>query len=477
VLPSDDPQLARAWVELADWQLSGGDQDVGQALDRAIVAARQRGKGGVELLVDGLHKRAQRQLRFGGAYGAVLADLREAHAIAVRHLGTGHPVSLGATAHLSDLLSEKDAPMAERLALTEQAYAAALASAALSASDPRVLEIQGAHAQNLLEAGRGREAMALLRAAAETARQYHRGGLPDEVAQRGLFYGRALTGDAAGALEAAQQAHALAAAREPAGGLNRAVRADNVMNAALFARRIEAATAMIKEFDEQSDSLNPWADAKRVWLMNFTGDAIGAAQFAPRAIERAQSWPWHATSARLGWSYALRQAGRPDEADRILQPLAEGRPTWSEFEDIWKERSAVKLALGDAAQALSLADKSIRRNAVSKLQTDPYLSDLQLTRGQALLQLGRAEEALAAFRISDEFWRDYDATSHWAAAASYWLARALIETGDTATGRPMLKAAQARLAKSPMPAHRRLAAATEGSSKSRVSEVRTVMSR
>jgi len=98
---------------------------------------------------------------------------------------------------------------------------------------------------------------------------------------------------------------------------------------------------------------------------------------------------------------------------------------------------------------------------LSLLQTYPYLSDLQLTRGQALLKLGRAEEALAAFRISDEFWRSYEPKSHWAAEASYWVARALIEAGDTATGKPMLKAARARLAKSPMPLHRALAASTE----------------
>ena len=62
--------------------------------------------------------------------------------------------------------------------------------------------------------------------------------------------------------------------------------------------------------------------------------------------------------------------------------------------------------------------------------------------------------------ISDEFWRSYDPASHWAAEASYWLARALIDTGDRAAGQPMLKSARVRLAKSPMPSHRSLATPT-----------------
>jgi tetratricopeptide (TPR) repeat protein len=457
-LPADDPRLARAWIEIADWQLLG-DKDVGPALDRAIATARQMGERGAELLVDGLHKRAQRRLIWEGRLGDSLTDVREAHSIAVKHLGPGHPTTLTATARLSDWLAEDDA-MAERLALTEQAYAAALANAELGASDPRLLEIQGAHAINLVNSGRGREGLDLLRAAAKTARQYHGGGLPAEIALTNLFEGLVATGDAAGALEAAQQAYALAAARETAGGFNRAIRADMVVHAALISRRVEAAPPMLTEFASHSNN-NSWADSKRVWLMSFTGDTVGAARFAPVAIESATraKWSWHAISARLGWSYALRQDGHPDEADRVLQPLAQEKEliSWSEFSDILKERAAVKLALGDAAQALSLIDAAIRRKAVSKLQTDPYLSDLYLTRGQALLQLGRANEALEAFRIAADFWGSYDADSHWSAEASYWLARALIETGDPATGRPMLKAVQPRLAKSPMPSHRALA--------------------
>ena len=199
----------------------------------------------------------------------------------------------------------------------------------------------------------------------------------------------------------------------------------------------------------------------RVWLLVYEGNTAGAAQLAPHAIEVAtrRKWPWWATTARLGWSYALRQDGQPEQADRVLQPLMQDSRELDpvDFRDVLKERASVQLALGNAMQALSLTDESIRHASGVKLQTDPHLSDLHLTRGQALLKLGRTAEARDAFRISDEFWRSYDPASHWAAEASYWLARALIETGDAAAGRPMLKAAQTRLAKSPMPSHRALA--------------------
>jgi tetratricopeptide (TPR) repeat protein len=235
-----------------------------------------------------------------------------------------------------------------------------------------------------------------------------------------------------------------------------------MLNAALQARRIEAVAPTLKEARLLKVN-EDWIEAMLVWLRNYEGDAVGAAELAPRAIEIAtqRGWPFWIKSAKLGWSYALRQMGQPAHAQRILESLAqESEPNaGADFGDVLKERAAVELALGDATQALATVDKAIEGLSKVRLQTDPHLSELQLTRGQALLQLGRADEALAAFRVSDEFWRGYDPKSHWAAEATYWLARALIDSGDRATGRPMLKGARARLAKSPMPSHRALAAA------------------
>jgi tetratricopeptide (TPR) repeat protein len=139
---------------------------------------------------------------------------------------------------------------------------------------------------------------------------------------------------------------------------------------------------------------------------------------------------------------------------------------FDEDEDFLSESAAVWLAAGSAQTALDLSNRALVAFQRVRLQVDPALSDLHVTRGQALLALKRPAEARDAFRIADDFWRGYDSDSHWSAEASYWLARALIETGDAATGKPMLKAAQARLAKSPMPLHRQLAARTAAAGQS-----------
>ena len=60
-LPPDDLQLARAWIEISDWQMLESER-VGSALDRAIETARKLGDRGTELLIDGLQKRARAQV-------------------------------------------------------------------------------------------------------------------------------------------------------------------------------------------------------------------------------------------------------------------------------------------------------------------------------------------------------------------------------------------------------------------------------
>ena len=103
-LPPDDLQLARAWIEISDWQMLESER-VGSALDRAIETARKLGDRGTELLIDGLQKRAGRRFRSGSQADGMI-DVREAYDIAVRRLGAGHPARLGATAALSNVLTE-----------------------------------------------------------------------------------------------------------------------------------------------------------------------------------------------------------------------------------------------------------------------------------------------------------------------------------------------------------------------------------
>jgi serine/threonine-protein kinase len=454
VLPASDPRLARAWIEGAEWHVTER-VEIEPEFDRAIQTTRELGRDGAELAVEGLWLRARRLNILGRTQDAE-TDLRESHALAIKYFGEGDPKTLRATLRLLRVQDD------DRLLLTENAYRAALSNADLPRSDPVFLEVLAAHALVLCEVERGREGLRLLHATVDTARQKHGSGAATARALGALSTGLELTGDVAGAYESMREAHKLGAARNPEGSVHRGVTATSVLRAALIARRPEAAAQMVKEAGPTKLHAD-WIQALLVWLKNYEGDAVGAAELAPRAIEiaRQRNWPGWIRSAQLGWSYALRQIGQPEQAQRILESLAQAseRVVRTDIVDVLTERAAVELALGDAAQALVTVDKAIEGLSKVRLQTDPGLSDLQLTRGQALLQLGRAEEALAAFRVADEFWRGYDTKSHWAAEASYWLARALIDTGDGATGRPMLRAARARLAKSPMPSHHALAAA------------------
>ena len=426
---------------------------------------RQRGKGGADLAIEGLQQRAWRR-GIKGRQAEAVADLREAHGLAVKYFGESDRRTLQATVRLQVWLD--DAPIAQRLELTGNAYRAALTST--DRTDPIFIEVQAYHGKNLCRAGQGREGIELLRSAVGTARQKHGGGVITERALKALHEGLLLTGDVAAGLEVAREAYGLAAAREPLGGYQRALRANNVLFAALLARRIDGIAPMQKDLEVNiapgayrvaSEGTEDWHQTMQVWLLIYEGKTAAAAQLAPHAIKVATRWKWPewATAARVGWSYALRQDGELEKAERMFQNQRQDLllTDVNDFTDVLKERASVQLALGNAMQALSLADESIQRASTVKLQTDPHLSDLHLTRGQALLKLGRTAEARDAFRISDEFWRRYDPASHWAAEASCWLARALIETGDAAAGRPMLKAAQTRLAKSPMPSHRSLA--------------------
>jgi eukaryotic-like serine/threonine-protein kinase len=459
LLPASDPRLMRAWIEAAEWRIETFRDKIGPELDRAIEALRQRGRDGAEAAIEGLQLRSQR-LGLAGDLRTAAADLREARLLAIKYFGAGHPKTLLATVRQQRL---RDEPIAARLELTDSALRAALTNPDLPRFDPVFLELQAAHGRNLCEAGRGREGLALLQAAVDAARQQHSGALVTENALDSLSWGLFWTGDVAGMLRITREAYALAAAREPRRSFHRAVTANSVLRAALLARQIDGIAPIVSEaaqFDETRD----WQQAMLVWLKNYEGDVAGAAALAPHALAIADrsGWAHWAESARLGWSFALRQLGQPMLAQRILEPLAQkSKPGELDLADVLKERSAVQLAIGDSALALETAEIAIGHLSKSKLRTDPHLADLQLTRGQALFKLGQPEEALAAFRVSKEFWDAYEPTSHWAAEAKFWLARALIEVGEASTGQPMLQAAQDRLANSPMPLHRHLASPAE----------------
>jgi serine/threonine-protein kinase len=465
-LPPDDLNLMRVWVRLADWQLID-DNQVMRELDATIDRTRLLGRRGAQILVEGLTARAAlRQYRLSRLEEGQ-ADVRAAYEVAVRHFGPGDPIALRVALEMS----ERRFRVSESLPVIESSYRAANANPGLGLAHPDRLRIQSVYGMLLCVSGRGREGLELLRASASIARKHHGGSLPTEYTLAALRVGLVVTGDARGSMAAAKEALELASAREPPGALNRGMRSNMVVFSAIAARRIDEALPLVREADvlamrregDRPDVASVLVNQHKIWVMNLAGDTVGAEDLAERtiALAEAQGIRPFVRSIRLAWSYALRKNGKALEAERLLADLPDPRlGDFDEDEDFLSESAAVRLAAGDAQAALDLSDHALRAFQRIRLQIDPALSDLHVTRGQALLALKRPAEARDAFQIADDFWRVYEADSHWSAEASYWLARALIETGDTATGKPMLKAAQARLAKSPMPLHRRLAAET-----------------
>ena len=352
VMPASDARLASAWIQASQWQVFA-DEEIDAEVDRAIETMRQRGKEGADLAIEGLQQRARSRGNRGRPAEAV-ADVREAHGLAVKYFGESDRRTLQATVRLQGFL--EDVPIAQRLEVTGNAYRAALTNT--DRTDPIFLEVQAAHGMNLCLAGQGREGLELLRSAVDTARQRHGGGIITERVLGALRSGLLTTGDVAAGLEVARDVYGLAAAREPYASHQRAMQANYVLLTALVARRIDGIAPMLKEA-EAREIHKDWHQALRVWLLVYEGNTAGAAQLAPHAIEVAtRKWPWWAPTARLGWSYALRQDGQPEQAERVLEPLMQDsiEPNPFDFADVLKERASVKLALGDATQALSLSE-------------------------------------------------------------------------------------------------------------------------
>ena len=142
-MPASDSRLASAWIQASEWQIFL-DEEIDAEVDRAIETMRQRGKEGADLAIEGLQQRARRR-GIKGRQAEAVADLREAHALAVKYFGESDRRTLQATVRLQVWL--EDAPIAQRLELTGNAYRAALTNT--DRTDPIFIEVQAYHGKNL----------------------------------------------------------------------------------------------------------------------------------------------------------------------------------------------------------------------------------------------------------------------------------------------------------------------------------------
>src|SRR5262249_14091798 len=153
------------------------------------------------------------------------------------------------------------------------------------------------------------------------------------------------------------------------------------------------------------------------------------------------SW---AREARLKLAFAQRQLGQLTAAEGTLEQIRQLTVT-RDFPDrplplsVVAELALLRVEQGRPDQALNLAEKALADYATRRRPIVPFIADLQIARGRALLGLGHHGEAVDALGRADAFWRDFDSASPWAAEAAHWLGKALVASGDAANGRRLME--------------------------------------
>jgi serine/threonine-protein kinase len=157
-----------------------------------------------------------------------------------------------------------------------------------------------------------------------------------------------------------------------------------------------------------------------------------------------------------------RLADRPEVALELqTRALAAARPGPTAERDRIQprlERGAALQALERHAEAAAeLADALSQADALGLART-PLRCDGEIALGRAQLALGRANEAVRTFAACDAYWQALDAGSPWAGEAAHWHARALAAVDRAADAAAADRRARPLLARSSLPAHRRLLA-------------------
>lgn len=99
------------------------------------------------------------------------------------------------------------------------------------------------------------------------------------------------------------------------------------------------------------------------------------------------------------YAQALAEAGRPRGAALAWETLARSLPALADR--FWLEAGSAHFKAGDDAAALRAFDAALASQAAGPERSADQRSLAQLRRGNALLRLGRAEEALAAYDAAE----------------------------------------------------------------------------
>jgi hypothetical protein len=144
------------------------------------------------------------------------------------------------------------------------------------------------------------------------------------------------------------------------------------------------------------------------------------------------------------------------EQANVLGSLPDGAANLPRRDAVLAEQARLALERGRAQRALDLLGRLARPPAAAELQSGDE-ADRLLTRGRALLALGRANDALPDLQAAWRFWTAHPALPRWRGEASHWLAQAWQAQGKGEDAAAARAQAWQALRDSPFPADRLLA--------------------
>ena len=413
---------------------------------------------------------------------ASIRVLERAVALAEQHLGAQHEETLGALGLLANTLGRFRQYERQLLVATD---AMSRAQATLGAARPHAVlaRVEFWYAEALRRNDRPGDAVPLLRNVLADRRRLDGHDTPrvrDTLYQLGLALGE--TGRLGEAIRLVQQVVELEAQQNDVYNEDRSSYRSALVVLLGLARRTDEVQAL----DAENEDLRAAAAAAGLGtairpptaLAALVGSLRGArvmawrGQFAAaeaevlatvRAIEAAGPTAREASlGAEALWSRALteRLAGHDKPAfDHAVQ--AWNHPTRSASRPAIQAAIAAELAMlqlgrGDQAQAEAATRDALALFARAQVQPSPLSSTAWLVQAQLFLRQGLPGRALEVLDPLLEAWQASSPGSEGLGEVLYWRARALSQQGRHAEARADHAGARKLLARSPVPALRRL---------------------
>ncbi|MEQ1594946.1 MAG: serine/threonine-protein kinase [Casimicrobium sp.] len=400
-----------------------------------------------------------------------VAAMKQAYDAAEKHLGPDHEDTI----YTLGFLGNTYAHFADRAAaLSTSTEALARAERVLGKGRPNVTlsSIERWHASALSASGKPDAAIHLLRRvladqraldAADTERVRH--------AMLQLARSLGAAGNVAEGLDLTRRAIVLERAQNASVTDDRRVLVELLLTQLMRARRADEALAMWRDETPALAKLPPASQgplANAVVLAHlhaFVGDSDGVkrqTEAARKLLPAGKPLPLSLTRAI---AFDARVQGKVADAAALLSPEWNdaGRPRQQAIAQVLlgADYATCLLDLGDvtkAATVLSEVDEAARKGGIG---ATILVSNWTLAQARLALHRGEVAQAVeTAKRLKplEQAWREVNADSEWHGEALWWLSRAEQAAGELSLAKQHHDVARALLAKSRLPALRKLAA-------------------